>query len=113
MWQHNYQPVGASLGLSALVAASPIFVLFVMLGLWRKPPVVLVICGLWVRFPPGSPYQLMGRRTRSRDWSTDEAMSKQTRVTLARYDEVWSEREALAVRIDEWARRHRTSFGSS
>src|SRR5678815_2255971 len=37
MWQHNYQPVGGSLGVSALVAAIPIVVLFVMLGALRKP----------------------------------------------------------------------------
>jgi lactate permease len=37
MWQHNYEPVGGSLGLSAVVAAIPIVVLFVMLGVLRKP----------------------------------------------------------------------------
>jgi lactate permease len=37
MWQHNYEPVGASLGLSAIFAAIPIVVLFVMLGILRKP----------------------------------------------------------------------------
>lgn len=37
MWQHNYEPIGGSLGLSALVAAVPIIVLFVMLGVLRKP----------------------------------------------------------------------------
>ena len=37
MWQHNYEPVGGSLGLSALVAAIPILVLFYMLGIQRKP----------------------------------------------------------------------------
>ena len=37
MWQHNYEPVGGSLGLSALVAAIPIVVLFFMLGVLRKP----------------------------------------------------------------------------
>ena len=37
MWQHNYEPVAASLGLSAAVAAIPIAVLFVMLGVLRKP----------------------------------------------------------------------------
>ena len=37
MWQHNYQPVGGNLGLSALVAAVPILVLFYMLGVRRKP----------------------------------------------------------------------------
>lgn len=37
MWQHNYEPIGGSLGLSALVAAIPIFVLFIMLGILRKP----------------------------------------------------------------------------
>src|SRR5262252_2079336 len=37
MWQHNYEPLSGSLGLSALVAAIPIAVLFVMLGALRKP----------------------------------------------------------------------------
>jgi len=37
MWQHNYEPVGGSLGVSAVVAAIPILVLFVMLGVLRKP----------------------------------------------------------------------------
>ena len=37
MWQHNYEPVGGSLVVSALVAAIPIFVLFSMLGVLRKP----------------------------------------------------------------------------
>ena len=36
MWQHNYTPVGGSLAASALVAAIPVFVLFLMLGLLRK-----------------------------------------------------------------------------
>ena len=35
MWQHNYEPVGGSHALSALVAAIPIAVLFLMLGVWR------------------------------------------------------------------------------
>src|SRR6195256_5270928 len=37
MWQHNSQPGGGNLGLSALVAAIPILVLFYMLGVRRKP----------------------------------------------------------------------------
>jgi lactate permease len=37
MWQHNYEPVGGSLGISALFAAVPVVVLFLMLGVWRKP----------------------------------------------------------------------------
>jgi lactate permease len=37
MWEHNYQPIGDSLGLSAIVAAIPIVVLFIMLGALRKP----------------------------------------------------------------------------
>src|SRR6476620_7055048 len=37
MWQHNYEPLGGSLGLSARVAAIPIIVLFVMLGILRRP----------------------------------------------------------------------------
>jgi lactate permease len=37
MWQHNYEPLSGSLGLSAVVAAVPIFVLFLMLGVARRP----------------------------------------------------------------------------
>jgi lactate permease len=37
MWQHNYEPIAGSLGVSAIVAAIPIAVLFVMLGVLRKP----------------------------------------------------------------------------
>jgi lactate permease len=37
MWQHNYAPVGGSLGVSAVVAVIPLIVLFVMLGVLRKP----------------------------------------------------------------------------
>src|SRR5687767_14372166 len=37
MWQHNYEPIGGSLGISAMFAAIPIAVLFVMLGVLRKP----------------------------------------------------------------------------
>ena len=37
MWQHNYEPLSGSLGGSAVVAAIPIVVLFLMLGVFRKP----------------------------------------------------------------------------
>src|SRR5947207_1437406 len=37
MWQHNYEPVAGNLAASAAVAAIPIVVLFVMLGLLRRP----------------------------------------------------------------------------
>jgi lactate permease len=37
MWQHNYEPVAGSLGLSTIFAVIPIVVLFVMLGVLRKP----------------------------------------------------------------------------
>jgi len=46
MWQHNYEPVGGSLGLSALVAAIPILVLFYMLGIRRKPAWMAAASGL-------------------------------------------------------------------
>ena len=36
MWQHNYEPIAGNLGISALVAAIPIVVLFLMLGVLRK-----------------------------------------------------------------------------
>ena len=37
MWQHNYEPIAGSLGVSALAAVLPIVVLFLMLGVLRKP----------------------------------------------------------------------------
>jgi lactate permease len=37
MWQHNYEPIAGNLGVSAVVAAVPIVVLFLMLGVLRKP----------------------------------------------------------------------------
>src|SRR5436190_17085963 len=37
MWQHNYTPVAGNLYASALVAAIPVYVLFLMLGILRKP----------------------------------------------------------------------------
>ena len=45
MWQHNYTPLG-SLPLSALVAAIPIFVLLLMLGVLRKPAWMAALFGL-------------------------------------------------------------------
>src|SRR5690349_7465168 len=37
MWQHNYEPIAGSLTASALVAVIPVAVLFLMLGVLRKP----------------------------------------------------------------------------
>ena len=37
MWEQNYTPVAGSLGLSTLVAAIPLVILFYMLGIRRKP----------------------------------------------------------------------------
>jgi lactate permease len=50
MWQQNYEPVGGSLALSALVAAIPIVVLFVMLGVWRKPAWMAALTALGIAF---------------------------------------------------------------
>ena len=44
MWQHNYAPLGGSLGLSALAAVIPIAVLFLMLGVARKPAWMSALC---------------------------------------------------------------------
>jgi lactate permease len=46
MWQHNYTPVAGSLGASALVAAFPILVLLVLIGLLRKPSWMAALSGL-------------------------------------------------------------------
>src|SRR6187401_1367624 len=50
MWQHNYEPIGGSLGLSAPVAAIPIVVLFVMLGALRKPAWLSAVTALGSAF---------------------------------------------------------------
>src|SRR5579885_1757835 len=46
MWPQTYDPVAGSLGVSALVAALPIFVLLVLLGVLRKPAWMASLCGL-------------------------------------------------------------------
>src|SRR5689334_14775677 len=48
MWQQNYRPLGDSLGLSAIVAALPILVLFFMLGVRRKPAWMAALSALTV-----------------------------------------------------------------
>jgi lactate permease len=50
MWQQNYEPVGGSLGLSAVVASMPILVLFFMLGVKRKPAWMAALTALAVAF---------------------------------------------------------------
>src|SRR5215472_1100922 len=46
MWPHNYMPVGGSLWLSSLVAAIPVFVLLVLLGILRRPAWLASLYGL-------------------------------------------------------------------
>ncbi|MBM3782704.1 MAG: L-lactate permease [Acidobacteria bacterium] len=46
MWQHNYIPIADNLGASALVAALPIFVLLLMLGVLKKPAWMAGLAGL-------------------------------------------------------------------
>src|SRR5713226_5434389 len=46
MWPHNYTPLAGSLPLSTVVAAIPIFVLLLLLGVWRKPAWIAALCGL-------------------------------------------------------------------
>jgi lactate permease len=46
MWEQNYTPVAGSLGLSALVAAIPIFVLLLLIGVVRKPAWMASLAGL-------------------------------------------------------------------
>lgn len=50
MWTHNYEPLGGSLALSAPVAALPIVVLFLMLGVWRAPAWKAALSGLATAF---------------------------------------------------------------
>jgi L-lactate transport len=46
MWQQDYTPLAGSLGLSAAVAALPIFVLLWLLGVKRKPAWIAGVVGL-------------------------------------------------------------------
>ncbi len=46
MWPQTYDPVAGSLAISALVAALPIFVLLVLLGVMRKPAWIASLSGL-------------------------------------------------------------------
>jgi len=50
MWQQNYEPLSGSLGLSAVVAAIPILVLFFMLGVIRKPAWMAAVSALAAAF---------------------------------------------------------------
>jgi L-lactate transport len=50
MWQHNYTPLLHSLPISATVAALPIFVLLLMLGVFRKPAWISSLTGLAAAF---------------------------------------------------------------
>jgi lactate permease len=50
MWQHNYTPIAGSLGASAAVAAIPVVVLFVMLGVLRRPAWVSAFSALGSAF---------------------------------------------------------------
>lgn len=45
MWQQTYAPLG-SLGVSALVAGAPIFVLLILIGVLRKPAWIAALSGL-------------------------------------------------------------------
>jgi lactate permease len=46
MWPQNYTPVGGSLGVSTLIAAVPVFVLLLLLGVLRKPAWLASLFGL-------------------------------------------------------------------
>lgn len=46
MWAQNYIPLSQSLAISALVAALPIFVLLMLLGIWRRPAWQASLAGL-------------------------------------------------------------------
>src|SRR6476620_9876844 len=50
MWQHNYEPLSGSLGWSAVVAALPIVVLFLMLGVFRRATWVSALSALATAF---------------------------------------------------------------
>ena len=74
MWQHNYTPLGGSLALSALVAAVPIIVLFVMLGVLRKASWMSALTGVpasMTELPIWRLKSVSGVRSRTSIWSRD------------------------------------------
>lgn len=50
MWTQNYTPLSGSLGLSALVAALPVFVLLYLIGIKRQPAWISALSGLVAAF---------------------------------------------------------------
>ncbi|HYI94151.1 MAG TPA: L-lactate permease [Bryobacteraceae bacterium] len=46
MWQQNYTPLLDSVGVSSLAAAAPIFVVLLLLGVFRKPAWMAAVAGL-------------------------------------------------------------------
>ncbi|MCC6591101.1 MAG: L-lactate permease [Bryobacterales bacterium] len=46
MWQQHYTPIAESLGLSALVASFPVFILLLLIGVKRKPAWMAALAGL-------------------------------------------------------------------
>src|SRR6476661_4044332 len=46
MWEQNYTPLFGSVGISALVASAPIFVVLLLLGVFRKPAWIAALAGL-------------------------------------------------------------------
>src|SRR5687768_2534194 len=46
MWPQNYTPIGDSVMVSAFVAALPVFVVLVLLGIFRKPAWIAALSGL-------------------------------------------------------------------
>lgn len=48
MWQQNYQFAGGSLGYSALIAATPLLMLFYLIGVRRKPAWIAALSALGV-----------------------------------------------------------------
>ena len=50
MWPQNYDPVGGSLQLSALIAMLPVFVVLILLGVFRRPSWVAAMAGFFTAF---------------------------------------------------------------
>ena len=46
MWQQNYTPLNGSVAASALAASIPIFIVLLMLGVWRRPAWMAALAGL-------------------------------------------------------------------
>ena len=105
MWQQNYTPIGGSLPLSALVAALPIFVAAVLLGVMRKPAWMASLAGL--ARPPWWPLAVYGMPL----GQAGRSPSPTARRSACSPSAGWCSRAILLYRVTRGERQVRSAQG--